>query len=75
MPPNLTLYMTKQEIIEREQASGYLCLAVRGMFFTAYNGSAQAISRITGYKIKRTLYSTAAVPCAIRDFRLAALKK
>lgn len=67
--------MTKQEIIEREQASGLLCMAVRGMFFTAYNGSAQAVSRITGYKIKRTLYSTAALPCCYTGFPVSSIEK
>lgn len=67
--------MTKQEIIEREQTSGLLCMAVRGMFFTAYNGSAQAVSRITGYKIKRTLYSTATLPCCYTGFPVGSIEK
>lgn len=46
--------MNFAEIIAREQQTGHLCLTLRGMFYTAYNGSAQALARIAGYKVKRT---------------------
>lgn len=45
--------MTVEEIIEHEGCSGHLCLMLQGMFMRAYNGSAQALARLTGYRLKR----------------------
>ena len=45
--------MTVEEIIEHEGRSGHLCLMLQGMFMRAYNGSAQTLARLTGYRLKR----------------------
>ena len=45
--------MTVEEIIAHEARSGHLCLMLQGMFMRAYNGSAQALARLTGYRLKR----------------------
>ncbi len=45
--------MTVEEIIAHECRSGHLCLMLQGMFMRAYNGSAQALARLTGYRLKR----------------------
>lgn len=45
--------MTRQEIITQEQTTGHLCLMLQGMFMRAYNGSAQTLAKLTGYKLKR----------------------
>lgn len=45
--------MTVEEIIAYECRSGHLCLMLQGMFMRAYNGSAQALARLTGYRLKR----------------------
>ena len=45
--------MTVEEIIAHECRSGHLCLMLQGMFMRAYNGSAQTLARLTGYRLKR----------------------
>lgn len=67
--------MTIGELLERERESGRLCLTLRGMFFTAYGGSAQALSRIAGYKVKRTGFDYDGVPCCYAGFPAPALER
>lgn len=67
--------MTIGELLERERESGRLCLTLRGMFFTAYGGSAQALGRIAGYKVKRTGCDYDGAPCCYAGFPAPALER
>lgn len=62
-------------MILRERQSGRLCLSLRGMFYTACNGSAQVLSRVTGDKVKRTPGSRNSVPCCYAGFPAAAFNR
>ena len=58
--------MTVEEIIEHEGRSGHLCLMLQGMFMRAYNGSAQTLARLTGYRLKRhSLWSEERPVCSV----------
>lgn len=65
--------MTRQEIITQEQTTGHLCLMLQGMFMRAYNGSAQTLAKLTGYKLKRLPGSSNDKPVCYCGFPVARL--
>ena len=67
--------MTITELLTRERESGYMCLSLRGLFFTAYGGSAQALGRVCGYKVKRTAGLHNGAACCYAGFPAPALDK
>lgn len=67
--------MTVEEIIEHEGRSGHLCLMLRGMFMRAYNGSAQTLARLTGYRLKRHSLWSEERPVCYCGFPFAQLER
>ncbi|WP_278975127.1 hypothetical protein [Alistipes finegoldii] len=67
--------MTVEEIIEHEGRSGHLCLMLQGMFMRAYNGSAQTLARLTGYRLKRHSLWSEERPVCYCGFPFAQLER
>lgn len=67
--------MTVEEIIAYECRSGHLCLMLQGMFMRAYNGSAQALARLTGYRLKRHSLWSEERPVCYCGFPFAQLER
>ena len=67
--------MTVEEIIEHEGRSGHLCLMLQGMFMRAYNGSAQTLARLTGYRLKRHCLWSEERPVCYCGFPFAQLER
>lgn len=67
--------MTVEEIIEHEGRSGHLCLMLQGMFMRAYNGSAQTLARLTGYRLKRHSLWSEERPVCYYGFPFAQLER
>ena len=67
--------MTVEEIIEHDGRSGHLCLMLQGMFMRAYNGSAQTLARLTGYRLKRHSLWSEERPVCYCGFPFAQLER
>ena len=67
--------MTVEEIIAHECRSGHLCLMLQGMFMRAYNGSAQTLARLTGYRLKRHSLWSEERPVCYCGFPFAQLER
>lgn len=67
--------MTVEEIIEHEGRSGHLCLMLQGMFMRTYNGSAQTLARLTGYRLKRHSLWSEERPVCYCGFPFAQLER
>ena len=67
--------MTVEEIIEHEGRSGHLCLMLQGMFMRAYNGSAQTLASLTGYRLKRHSLWSEERPVCYCGFPFAQLER